>query len=475
MKSMRCIWGIGILLILLLAAGLLYIGLSGGYADKRADLKRLSEENYNGVFLSAYDISSFSEEDFVTYRGVQVVKASYTLQKETELAEYLNRAFDSENEITNIYLGIDPEKAAPDEVRQTLAPFLDAHPEVAFEILLPAPMLKYWVAEGTEGLQSALECYGALVEELTAYENVIMYYMGGEEWLIANEGNYLSEFAQNEAVAQRIFLLTFCDHEYVIAPGNAQILFDRLITQAQREWANPSVYPDLGDWCMVFLGDSVIAYAQDSTSVSGVVGGLTGAQTYNCGQGGIPATVDPAAALSFPEMAEYLISGELTGADKDSDFYRGAAKFLEDDHEGKSYCFVLNFGLNDYFGGHPVENPADPYDTGTYAGALRSGIAALQEAYPDAIVLVLTPTYTTFFSEGTDRNSDAGGVLTDYVEAAQRVADEMGVYSLNNYAQLGIDAETAEMYLADGCHPNNAGRLLMGRTIVSWMGEICEK
>ena len=121
------------------------------------------------------------------------------------------------------------------------------------------------------------------------------------------------------------------------------------------------------------------------------------------------------------------------------------------------------------FCGYPVENPADAFDAGTYAGALRTGISTLQEAYPEAVIILLTPTYTSEFTGGTGVNGKTGGILTDYVEAAISVAQDMGVICINNYTDSGINADTQRKYLSDGTHPNETGALLLGRRILEEM------
>lgn len=119
-----------------------------------------------------------------------------------------------------------------------------------------------------------------------------------------------------------------------------------------------------------------------------------------------------------------------------------------------------------------MENPEDSYDIGSYAGALRTGISTLKEAYPDAEILVLAPTYTAGFSGGTERNSEVGGILTDYVDATVRVAEVMGVHCINNYADSGINPDNQAQYLADGCHPNETGAFLLGNRIIEYMGRV---
>ena len=206
-----------------------------------------------------------------------------------------------------------------------------------------------------------------------------------------------------------------------------------------------------------------------------MVGSLTGAQVYNCAKGGTPAATDPAAPdgqLSFPEMTERFIKGDTTGLEEDNDFFRGLQKYLSDDHSGKRYCFVINFGLNDYFSGLPAENEADPENRGTYAGALRAGIGMLQAHYPDAVIILMGPTYTLEFSEGTQPRGEQGRVLLDYVETAEKAAEETGVCFINGYKEFGINKENQEQYLADGSHPNETGRFYIGNQIIRYMEKI---
>lgn len=446
------------------------------------DIRRLSASDYEGVFLSMYDVSAYSEEDFVTYLGVPTVKTEYTVKKWDDLSRYLTHIFSSGNTVTHIFLCLDPmilwKDSDRDEGRWTedmetyLTPCITAHSDVQYEIMLPAPSLQYWVGLEPDRMSERLESFRRLIDNLYAYENVSVFFMGGEKWLIANPGNYLRNGVPNEQVSQKMFLHTFCDHNYAITSENASVLFERLYAQVEQERETPAEYADLSDRCLIFLGDSVMVYYPGSYSVPGVVEGLSHAQVYNCGVGGTAASGDPADGLNFCSMAKRFVAGDADGLDEESDFARGLKAYLRDDHNGKKYCFVVEYGLNDYFGGCPVENPQDPYDTGTYAGALRTGIRTLQEAYPDADILVLAPTYTGMFAGGTEVQSEAGGVLTDYVDAALRVAQEMGVYCANNYADSGINAENQEQYLADLVHPNETGAFLLGTEIIDYIDAI---
>lgn len=480
-KKKGIVFAVGVLLVI---AVFLYLFIGSGQLQKLRDLRRFSKAGYNGAFLSMYDISAYNEDDFTVYRGVPTVKAGYTIQKWSDFSQYLAEIFSSDNTVTNIYLGVDPmilwERSERDETKWTedleryLLPYVTANPEVSYEILLPAFSLQYWAGLEPAQMSEHLEVFKRFIEDMYAYENVSVYFMGGERWLIANPGNYLKNGQTNSDVSRKMFLHVFCDHNYQITPENASVLLERLYSQVEQEWEEPAEYPDLSQWCIVFFGDSVLAYYQGSYSMSGVVGSLSGAQVYNCGEGGIAASGNPAEGLNFNSMANRFLNQDTVGLNEKSNFVLGLKDFMQESHKGKKYCFVIEYGLNDYFSGRPVENSENPYDVETYAGALRSGILALQASYPDAEILVLAPTYTASFSGGTEINSDMGGVLTDYVDAALQVAKEMGVYHMNNYADSGINADNHEQYLADQTHPNETGAFLLGTEIVEYMGNIDE-
>ena len=133
--------------------------------------------------------------------------------------------------------------------------------------------------------------------------------------------------------------------------------------------------------------------------------------------------------------------------------------------------FVINYGLNDYFYGVPLES-SDPHDAGSYAGALRAGINALQGAYPEAKIMLMSPHFSINFNFGKDVRGESGGDLEAYADTAIAVAKEMGIEVLDNFRELGITKENWEMYQTDGTHPNEKGRFLLVEKIVWRINEI---
>ena len=124
--------------------------------------------------------------------------------------------------------------------------------------------------------------------------------------------------------------------------------------------------------------------------------------------------------------------------------------------------------MNDYFEGLPISTE-DVYDISGYTGAIRTAVNALQEAYPEAGILLITPNQTIEFDYGNEIRSEQGGKLQEYADALLVLADEMNVKVLDNYRQLPIDMERHWELLADGTHPNAQGRFLMGKLIADFL------
>lgn len=439
-----------------------------------SDLWRFSRDSYDSVFLSMHSPSGYMREDFANNHGLNTEIASHEVQNMDELKRYLDTVFSTDNTVNYVFLLLDPEiiwnscgqddTRWDEELQQGLFSFVSARPGTIFEILLPYPSLAYWMDREQADLENTLTTYASFVEDAYEYTNVSTFYMGFEDWILCNPANYISDFDVNEVVTRTIMLTCFCDNAYQITPINGPILFDWLRELIANERAVPSVYPDLSDWCLVFFGDSVIAKLHGSCSIPGCVTGLSGAVTYNCAIGGSAASTDSPDTNDFPNilpdfLADYCI--------EENGNYRFAPEGA--DLSDKKLCFILGFGLNDYFKGSPVKNPEDPYDTTTYAGGLRSCLKDYMTLFPEADFIIMTPTYTNYFSNGTEHKSDVGGILTDYVIAARNVAEELGIYCIDNYNDLGIDDSNIWDYSPDGCHLNEDGSMLLAQHIIRFL------
>lgn len=469
---------LSVILILAVAAGGCFCyNRVYGSSIPREELLRFSRGSYDSVFLSMHSASAYSPEDFATYHALSTLISSHEIRDMEELRRYMDTIFSSGNTLGNLFLLLDPEMIWDScgrddsrwdrELRRGLFSFAAAHPDISFDILLPYPSLAYWMGREQTELEDTLTVYHSFIEDAYEYANIRTFYMGFEDWMLGNPGNYVSDFDVNDVIARKIFLTCFCDQEYQITPVNDQILFDRLRELTARERANPAVYPDLSDRCLVFFGDSVIAHSEGSYSIPGYVTGLSGAAVYNCAVGGSSASADSPDTGDFPNTITSFLADYCTEENGAWHFTPAGA-----DLSGKKLCFLINYGLNDYFKGVPVENPEDPFDITTYAGGLRSCLKEYMALFPGADFIVMTPTFTNYYSNGSEHKSDVGGSLTDYVNAAGAVAGELGIYCIDNYHDLRIDESNIFDYSADGTHPNENGRMLIARHIIGFLGSL---
>lgn len=467
MKRAKKIILIVLIILVLAAAGVLaYLHANQDRFTMEDDFERIATEEYNTVFLSMYPIENYNEEEFEYYREMYLLKTAYSIPDAETLHTYLDAVFASGNEVTTLYLGIRPELMDAYEI----ASIIELYPGLQYKILLASPSLEYWTALPEEEFAPTLQAYGDFVTPLLPYEQVEIFTFFNTDWLISNPGNYESDFLLNEAVSGFVFLNADDEHGFLLTMDNAEEVFTSFNETVEEYRLDPPDYPDLSKYELVFFGDSVIGNYKQSMAIPGMVGGLTGAQYYNLGHGGASATEGTPEDLSFPKFVDAFISKDVSVLEVDATSTQIMQEYHEQWFKKRNKCFVISFGLNDYFEGYPVSSD-DPYDITTYSGALRTGIKALQEEYPDAYILLLTPNFCSYFANGTEPQSAEGGVLLDYVDAVIAVGEEMNVDVLDVYRQSGIDETNWVETLEDGCHPTAISRLEISYDIV----EVLEK
>ena len=148
----------------------------------------------------------------------------------------------------------------------------------------------------------------------------------------------------------------------------------------------------------------------------------------------------------------------------------------------KTDLFVLEYGVNDYLSKKPMYDENDPDSVYTYFGALESMILDIRNYFPEAQILVCTPTYAQFWQGGTgaflgDSNiiNNGYGTLYNYVETATHSAGgHQNTSTVNEYENSGINPYTASEDLLDGIHMTDAGRVkyanLLSRVALRAMG-----
>lgn len=434
---------------------------------RQAELRYLQQTEYTSVFFSMVPYQNMAsdaigEDFFSLYFGMKTATAPSYFKNVNDLNDYLKAALDSGNEVSLVSLELIPFQ--PGSFGR-LANLIAAHPDTTFKILMDAPYMGYWTSQSESSAKKKLSSCRDLAKALLAHSNVELYFAGAEDWLILNDGNYTDPLVANKDIAKHLALLTLCDSHYRLTADNYTATFTGL--EAKIDFARTApASTDLSGWCLVFFGDSVIGNYTNSASIPNAVAALSGCEAYNLGVGGTPARVEGPGLYSFPIIVDSFRRRDAVTLPEGAICPQEMAAYYEKDHDGKQMCFVVNYGLNDYFSGAPVDDPEDPFNLSTYAGALRSGIRELRAAYPESVVILAAPNYVEYFSQGQERQSDVGGTLTDYVEAARRAAADTNVIFMDNYYDLGIDASNSASYLVDGCHPGDNGRFLYAQALI---------
>lgn len=433
-----------------------------------ADYEQIATGDYNAVFFSTFPIKYYTEGDYLSDGDIRLLKTSYCIPDAKTLYEYCVQVSNSGNTVDTIYLGVRPDIITADD----LLNLINIWDDKRFEIIMAYPSLEYWRELDEEEYLAEMDAYTDFVNTLMSHcegskrlrSHLSLYFYNSTEWLVGNNTNYESYFKTNEGIAHVLSMYSGQDYGYQLTLENykdALANFEMLVNDCRTE--KESAYPDLSEWDVVFFGDSVIAFTE-TTSIPDAFSGFTGAHTYNCGKGGCPATVIEGYDVypGIPTIVDAFLAKDLRLFSEDSQIYAGMADYFEHSDQNHQQCFVINFGLNDYFLGCPVTND-DPYDIHTYEGALRTAIEKLQNAYPDAVIILMTPNFTALFENGLQPLSDAGGQLPDYTGAVISICDEKGLLFYDSYELLGIDGNNHTEYLLDGCHPNESTRYTMAQ------------
>lgn len=439
----------------------------------------LQESFYSCLRLSMLPVEDMSVGDIELFSGLPTKEVSYSFCNLKDLNAFLVEAYRYQEALETVYLHLDPIEICRQyggiarfygkAYADYLGVVMNAHPETTFECVLPAYSAEYWRSMGESQRQDAAEYIVDFFNVLGVGENRNIYFVGFEEWLIGNRENYVDE-RLNTAEAHTLLTAFVMGSDYYVLTGENIAERLAMAQQVSMETIMPGEY-DLSGCDVVFFGDSVFGNFEGSTSIPGIVNGLSGAGVYNLGYGGMPATTNEISVLPFEYMVDRFLTGDTEGL-PECNFVSGLQQYLADNHDGREQYFIINFGINDYFKAFPLDNPEEPYDTTCYGGALRSGIRRLQEHYPEATILVMVSNYVEEYVDENGAHSDKGIYQEDYIRKAMQVAQECGVECFDIYFDGAINADTTDYYLADHCHPNERGRFLIGKELVQKLGEI---
>lgn len=204
------------------------------------------------------------------------------------------------------------------------------------------------------------------------------------------------------------------------------------------------------------FGDSIWDSSRGADGISEQLEGMLGARVFNCAIGGSTAAVVSETTNMQEGWSSWSLNGLMYAArgEVSPDSFLTQTSAYEPiksvDFDEVDYL-IIAYGLNDFFSRVKIY-PQDMFDMTTYVGALRHGVAKMQETYPNLKIILIGPTYCEQFA---DPNVDS---LERYVEGTATVADEYDTYFLDMYHNMGVNGENQNQYLSDGVHLNAEGR-----------------
>ena len=246
---------------------------------------------------------------------------------------------------------------------------------------------------------------------------------------------------------------------------------------ATDEEQEPALAPEIEEYSSVLDGKKIVVFGDsiwnDSRGEDGVseqLMSMTGSTVYNCAIGGTSAALvgnnpkdirdwDDQSFNGMVYVANDVVSARQVLGDT------AAYEVIEQVDFNTVDYILVSYGLNDFFSGVPVY-PEYYYDINSYVGALRNGILHLREHYPQAQIVLVTPTYSQLFE--SEREYHIG----DYVEAMRSVAAEMNTGLADMYHAMGEDPGSRIQHLDDGVHLSSEGRSIYAESIAWYLTEI---
>jgi lysophospholipase L1-like esterase len=245
--------------------------------------------------------------------------------------------------------------------------------------------------------------------------------------------------------------------------------------------------PKYSEYNIVFFGDSLIGECREETSVTALMQERLNLSVFNAALGGtcMSYTENDRRIAYTKECLNMVGLAQAIYADDyriqhNANIKEGATGYFDDtiddletmDFKNVDIVFIEN-GLNDYHAAVPIENPSDPYDVFTFSGALRQSVDYLRAVNPDMRIILVTPSFTWYSSEGItgeDYNPGAG-TLSEYVDKEIEAAAEIGIEIIDIYHNLYTheNFEDWEKYTNDGLHPNETGRRMIADALCEYL------
>lgn len=245
-------------------------------------------------------------------------------------------------------------------------------------------------------------------------------------------------------------------------------------------------FVDDGVTTILCLGDDPFSLDQGENGLAEQIAKKTGATVYNGSFTGTTMAAQFSSyndgyildAFSFSYVAKSLASGDF-------DLMKTAATYSYDENFSKTAQMLSELDMNtvdmicvmydgsDYINMRPCDDPNAPYAEITYTGALRSGVKAIQEAYPHIRIVFMSHTFCHSIGEdGNFQNGDRAdlghGTLSHYLQKELDATMDVGVSFIDNFYG-SVNEDNYLDYMTDYIHFNDAGRELLARRFAECM------
>jgi len=211
---------------------------------------------------------------------------------------------------------------------------------------------------------------------------------------------------------------------------------------------------------IAFLGDSITegsGVADKANIFWEILGRQTGAQVFGYGIGGTRI-----ARQHKPSACERW----------DRDFISRVDTMIDD-----ADIVVVFGGTNDFGHGDAPFGVMSDRTNDTFCGALHVLYQKLCQRYPNAQIVVMTPTHRSSEDEIglNEQGVRRAGKLADYVEAIRQVAEVYSIPVLDLFRVSGIQPKIPaqkELFMPDGLHPNDAGHERIAQKLLGFLNTL---
>ncbi len=427
-----------------------------------------------------YD-SNISDDLFTRYYAYDSFVSPYTIPSIRQYGKYVSDVLgqvDDEDFPSYLILGMDPYTSYIQSCRSNdlfknnldfLCKLAEDHPASVFAVMLPDDNALVWNSYDAQQLKDARLSYILLVRKFADCPNIHVYYHSLEEWILYSnclrEGGsnvMLRPGSYNNLIASDI---STYDLSHLLVQASVNDLMDSVIDMSGKYDETRASYADLSGTNVVFLGDSIFGNFRDETAVSSFFEDMTGATVYNLGEGGMSSAdvTDPVHPLNH--AYNFLIGKEdvsridsfYSGYDSYNSFRLAGNKLPEN---GDNTVFIVEYGLNDYFGGIPADD---------YYASMTEIVTGIKQAYPNARIIIMSAGYINMYDMGTLATDQASSPLQTYRDIAAQIADENGCELLSLTDDFGFVQEMYPLFLnEDWVHYNERGRYQIAQTLARY-------